>query len=181
VPTCIAFFGGINLGGRNKLPMKELVELLDELGFHGARTVLQSGNVAFRCSRPQRPEIGRRIVAAIQRQYGFEPAILVLRIQELEHAVAANPFMDARRDAANLHLWFLADTPTNPDLERIERLKGPASARWRLDRKVFYLHAPDGLESSRLPDELEDCLGVTAIQRNWQVATKTLELGWDLA
>lgn len=181
MPTCIAFFRGINLGGRNKLPMKELVELLDQLGFHGARTVLQSGNVAFRCSRPQRPEIGRRIGAAIQRQYGFEPVILVLRIQELEHAVAANPFMDARKDAANLHLWFLTDAPAEPDLERIERLKGPASVRWKLDRKVFYLHAPEGLESSPLPDELEDCLGVTAIERNWQVLTKTLELGWDLA
>lgn len=179
MPTCIAFFRGINLGGRNKLPMKELVELFEEIGVHGATTTLQSGNVAFRCSRPQRPEIGRRITGAIQRRYGFEPKVIVLTIQELEHAVAANPFMDARKDAENLHLWFLDDEPRDPDLERIGRLKGP-SDRLELKRKVFYLHAPQGLESSGLPDVLEECLGVGAIPRTWQVVTRTLELGWDL-
>lgn len=179
MPTCIAFFRGINMGGRNKLPMKELVELFDQLGVHGARATLQSGNVAFRCSRPQRPEIGRRITAAIQRQYGFEPRVIVLTVQELEHAVAANPFMDARKDPANLHLFFLDDLPADPDLERIERLKR-GSERWKLDRKVFYLHAPDGLETSELPQALEEALGTGAIGRNWQAVTKTLELAWDL-
>jgi uncharacterized protein (DUF1697 family) len=179
MPTCIAFFRGINLGGRNKLPMKDLVELFDQLGVHGARTTGQSGNVAFRCTRPQRPEIGRRVTAAIQRQYGFEPKVIVLTVQELEHAVAANPFMDARRDPLHLHLWFLEELPAEPDLARIESLKS-GSERFKLDRKVFYLHAPDGLEASRIPDALEAALGVDAIERNWQTVTRTLELAWDL-
>lgn len=180
MPICIAFFRGINVGGRNKLPMKELVSLFEHLGIHGAKTYIQSGNVAFRCSRQQRPEVGRRIASAIKQHHGFEPKVLVLTVQELEHAVAANPFMDARKEPTTLHLWFLKDAPASPDLERLESLKSD-SERCKLDRKVFYLHAPEGFGQSKLAENVEKCLGIDATARNWQTVTKTLELAWDLS
>lgn len=178
--TCIAFFRGINVGGRNRLAMKDLVQQFERIGIHGARTHIQSGNVAFRCTRQQRPEIGRRIAAAIQQEHGFEPKVQVITIQELEHAIAANPFMDARKDPSNLHLWFLKDVPESPDLETLDRLK-TGTERFALDRKVFYLHTPDGFGESKLAAAVEKCLGTDATSRNWQTVTKTLELGWDLA
>lgn len=178
--TCIAFFRGINVGGRNRLTMADLLRQFETLGIHGARTHIQSGNVAFRCSRQQRPEIGRRIAASIQQAHGFEPKVHIITIQELEHAVAANPFMDARQDPSNLHLWFLKEVPGNPDLETLEQLK-TGTERFALDGKVFYLHAPDGIGSSKLAAAVEKCLGTDATARNWQTVTKTLELGWDLA
>ena len=52
--------------------------------------------------------------------------------------------------------------------------------RFAIDRKVFYLHAPDGLESSQVAAALEQCLGTDGPVRDWQTVTKTLELGWDL-
>lgn len=178
--TCIAFFRGINVGGRNRLAMKDLVQQFERIGIHGARTHLQSGNVAFRCTRQQRPDIARRIAAAIQQEHGFEPKVQVITIQELEHAVAANPFMDARKDPSNLHLWFLKDVPENPDIKSLELLK-TRTERFALDRKVFYLHSPEGFGDSKLAAAVEECLGIDATARNWQAVTKTLELGWDLA
>ncbi|HEX2140098.1 MAG TPA: DUF1697 domain-containing protein [Woeseiaceae bacterium] len=178
--TCIAFFRGINVGGRNRLTMKELVLLFEKIGIRGSRTYIQSGNVAFRCTRQQRPEIARRIATAVQQEHGFEPKVQVITIQELEHAIAANPFMDARKDPSNLHLWFLREVPQAPDLEALERLKAPTE-RFELDKKVFYLHAPDGIGQSKLAAAVEKCLGTDATARNWQTVTKTLELGWDLA
>jgi uncharacterized protein (DUF1697 family) len=178
--TCIAFFRGINVGGRNRLAMKDLVQQFERIGIHGARTHIQSGNVAFRCTRQQRPEIARRIAAAIQQEHGFEPKVQVITIQELEHAVAANPFMDARKDPSNLHLWFLKDVPESPDIRTLDELK-TGTERFALDRKVFYLHAPDGFGDSKLAAAVEKCLGIDATSRNWQTVTKTLELGWDLA
>lgn len=177
--TCIAFFRGINVGGHNRLAMKDLVQLFESVGIHGARTYIQSGNVVFRCTRQQRPEIARRIATSIRQEHGFEPKVQVITIQELEHAVAANPFMDARKDPANLHLWFLKDVPENPDIETLDRLK-TRTERFALDRKTFYLHVPDGFGDSKLAAAVESCLGTDATARNWQTVTKTLELGWDL-
>lgn len=178
--TCIAFFSDLNVDGRNRLTMTELVQQFEKIGIHGTRTYLQGGNVAFRCTRQQRPEAGRRIASAIRQEHGFEPKVHVVLIQELEHAVAANPFMDARKDPANLHLWFLKDVPENPDIATLERLKIPTE-RFALDRKVFYLHAPDGIAESKLAGAVETSLGTDAIARDWETVRNTLELGWDLA
>jgi uncharacterized protein (DUF1697 family) len=45
VRTWIGLFRGINVGGRNLLPLKELVALLAAEGFDEVRTYIQSGNV----------------------------------------------------------------------------------------------------------------------------------------
>jgi uncharacterized protein (DUF1697 family) len=176
---CIAFFRGINVGGHNKLPMTELVELFDKIGVRDARTYIQSGNVVFRCTRQQRPEVARRIVNAVQNSHGFQPGVLVIPIQELEHAVAANPYQEARKDPKSLHLWFLAELPASPDLDALERVKA-AAEHFTLHRKIFYLHAPDGIGQSRVAARVEQALGVQATSRNWQTVTRTLELAWHL-
>lgn len=46
--TWIGLFRAVNVGGRNLLPMKELVALLVEEGFAEVRTYIQSGNLVFR-------------------------------------------------------------------------------------------------------------------------------------
>jgi len=178
--TCILFFRGINVGGRNVLPMHELVSMLDNLGFPGALTYIQSGNVALRCTRQQMANLGRRISEAVQQRLGFEPWVLVSRIQELEHAIAANPFREGAKEPKSLHLWFLAREPVEPDLEALERVKA-GSEHFKLDRKVFYLHAPEGIGRSRLAQRVEKSLGVDATSRNWRTVTKVLEMAWQLS
>ena len=177
--TCILFFRAINVGGHNKLAMNELVALFDKLGIHGAVTYKQSGNVAVRCTRQQAANLGRRISSAVQESLGFEPWVLAFRVQDLEHAVAANPFRDATRDPKSLHLWFLAKEPAEPDLEALEKLKS-ASERFKLDKKVFYLHTPDGFGTSRVAERVEKSLGVEGTARNWRTVTSVLEMAWEL-
>lgn len=43
----IALLRGINVVGNRKLPMKDLVSLLQRAGFGSVRTYIQSGNVVF--------------------------------------------------------------------------------------------------------------------------------------
>ena len=64
------FLRAINVGGRTKLPMKDLVNTLERVGIHGAVTYIQSGNIAFRCSKVQASELSRRMSSAIQGDYG---------------------------------------------------------------------------------------------------------------
>ena len=49
--TYIAFLRGINVGGNNILPMKELSKLLEDLGLQTVKTYLASGNVVFQHQR----------------------------------------------------------------------------------------------------------------------------------
>lgn len=43
----VALFRGINVGGKNILPMAKLVADLEFLGLQRVRTYIQSGNVVF--------------------------------------------------------------------------------------------------------------------------------------
>jgi uncharacterized protein (DUF1697 family) len=178
--TCILFFRDVNVGGGNELPMAGLVGMLDSLGVPGAVTYKQSGNVAVRCSRQQAASLGWRIKAAVQESHGFEPSVLVLKIQEVEHAIAVNPFREAAREPKALYLWFLAAEPTQPDFKTLDELKLD-SERYKLDKKAFYLHAPDGIDESRLAEGVENCLGVEAIVRDWRTVSKILETAWQLS
>ena len=49
--TYIALFRGINVGGSNVLPMKELKRVLEGLGLGDVRTYIQSGNVIFKTKK----------------------------------------------------------------------------------------------------------------------------------
>ena len=50
----VALLRGINVGGRNKVPMAELRTLASELGWTGVATYINSGNVVFTSSKPDR-------------------------------------------------------------------------------------------------------------------------------
>ncbi|MCZ6853076.1 MAG: DUF1697 domain-containing protein, partial [Gammaproteobacteria bacterium] len=45
--TWIALLRGVNVGGKNILPMKELTRDLEKIGCSNVRTYIQSGNVVF--------------------------------------------------------------------------------------------------------------------------------------
>jgi uncharacterized protein (DUF1697 family) len=44
----VALLRGINVGGKNKLPMKDLVVMFAEAGCSDVRNFIQSGNILFR-------------------------------------------------------------------------------------------------------------------------------------
>jgi hypothetical protein len=65
LPTHIALLRGINMGGRNLLPMEHLARLFEEAGCAGVRTYIQSGNVLFGASRSQAGGLPARISKSI--------------------------------------------------------------------------------------------------------------------
>jgi uncharacterized protein (DUF1697 family) len=173
--TYIALFRGINVGGKNSLPMKELVAIMEDHGCTGIRTYIQSGNVVFESSRTKVKSFTKNIGESIKATYGFKPQIMVLTAAELRNAAAANPFPEAENGPKSLHMYFLADTPQNPDIKTLNELKTDNES-FNLIGQVFYLHAPDGIGRSKLAARVEKSIGVRATARNWNTITKLLEL-----
>lgn len=177
--THIAFLRGINVGGKNRLPMRELVELLHTLGLDNISTYIQSGNVVFQSQKGDQAGLAQRIQAAIHEGHGFTPPIVLLGLKELERAVSSNPFPGVESDHKALHLFFLASKPENPDLKMLSRLKR-SSESFEHRGKVFYLHAPEGIGGSKLAARVERSLGVTATARNWRSVCNVLEIARQL-
>ena len=176
--TYIALFRGINVGGNNSLPMKELVVLLEEIGAKKVRTYIQSGNAVFHSAEKNSSQLSKQLAVEIKKRHGFEPHVLLLGLEAINTAIAKNPFSEAEADPSSLHLGFLASTPKNPDLEKLNSLK-KASERFHLGDNVFYLHAPEGVGRSKLAASTEKLLGVPMTDRNWRTVCKIKELAGE--
>jgi uncharacterized protein (DUF1697 family) len=175
MPTWIALFRGINVGGRNRLPMKDLVRDLETLGLMDIRTYIQSGNVVFRSRDRSAATLEKKIADAIEKRHGFRPHIVILSVDQLRAAGESNPFPEAESEPKSLHLFFLASPPAAPDLEALKSVKAP-SERFHLAGDVFYLHAPAGIGRSRLAASVEKRLGVPATARNWRTVRELIRL-----
>jgi uncharacterized protein (DUF1697 family) len=173
--TYIALFRGINVGGKNALPMKDLVSIFENLGTSHVKSYIQSGNVVFRSASTDMSSFCKRLGIEIKERCGFEPHIFVIDASEFETAIKSNPFPDAESEPRSLHFGFLAVAPQNPDLKKLESLKSD-SERFCLMGRVFYLHAPEGVGRSKLAASSEKLLGVTMTDRNWNTVCKLKEI-----
>ncbi len=174
--TYIALFRGINVGGNNALPMKELVVILESLGAQNVKTYIQSGNAVFASPEKDASRLSNMISREIKKHRGFEPHVLLLDLEDIERAIKKNPFPEAATDHPNaLHAGFLASTPEEPDLETLESLKSNGERFYLID-KVFYLHAPEGIGRSKLAAKTEKLLGVPMTDRNWRTVCKLREM-----
>jgi uncharacterized protein (DUF1697 family) len=173
--TYVAFFRGINVGGNNPLPMKELVAALENFGARKVRTYIQSGNAIFESTEKNLSYLSKQLSAEINKHRGFEPLVHILTLEALSKAIAGNPFPDATTDPSSLHLGFLSSSPKSPNLEKLSALKKD-SERFLLAESVFYLHAPEGVGRSKLAANSEKLLGVPMTDRNWKTVCKVMEM-----
>lgn len=173
--TYIALIRGINVGGKNSLPMKELAALLQGHGAEQVRTYIQSGNAIFQSADKNATRLAARLTDRINKHFGFSPHVLILGVDAMERAIKQNPFPEAEKAPGSLHLGFLASTPKSADLKKLDTLR-TASERFHLTDQVFYLHTPDGVGKSKLPAGAEKLLGVPMTYRNWRTVCKIREM-----
>lgn len=171
----IAFLRGINVGGRNKLPMSALIETLQALGLQNVRTYIQSGNAVFDSKRKPSARLGEDIAASIEERHRFRPDVLLVGVDDLEKSIKDNPFPKATAEPRSLHLYFLAQTPKHPDIESLEGLRA-SKERFHLAKHVLYLHAPNGIGRSKLAAGIERHLGVPVTARNWRTVLAVRDL-----
>lgn len=169
--TYIALFRGINVGGKNLLPMKDLVAIFKSMNYANIQTYIQSGNVIFQSkdvvSKGCGVEIGKRVFETM----GFAPKVLIITAAELQQAFANNPFTPS--DGKALHFFFLDSPPLQPDIAKLAAIKTPTE-EFKLTDDVFYLYAPGGIGRSKLAAEVEKALGIPVTARNWNTVGKLL-------
>jgi uncharacterized protein (DUF1697 family) len=173
--TYIAFFRGINVGGNNLLPMKELVAALESIGARKVRTYIQSGNAVCESAEKNLARLSKQLSTEINNRCGFEPHVQILTLAALSKAIAENPFPEAVSDPSSLHLGFLSSSPKSPNLERLATLKKDSEC-FLLTERMFYLHAPEGVGRSKLAANSEKLLGVPMTYRNWKTVCKVMEM-----
>jgi uncharacterized protein (DUF1697 family) len=173
----VALLRGINVGGRNRVAMSELRELLGALGFAGAKSLLQSGNLVFESDGRTATELERLLEVATARRLDVTADYLVRSADEWQTMVAGNPFPEeAERDPGHLVVMFLKTAPRAEDVQALQAaIEGPE--RIRAEGKHLYVAYAAGIGRSKLTSTLiEKKLGVRGTGRNWNTVLKLAAL-----
>jgi uncharacterized protein (DUF1697 family) len=75
----VALLRGINVGGKNAIPMPGLKACFEDAGFGDVRTYIQSGNVVFDAPSSSQAELTHRIERMIRKTFAHYDASVVLR------------------------------------------------------------------------------------------------------
>jgi len=169
VHSYVALFRGINVAGKNILPMKELAAALENMGFCNVKTYIQSVNVIFKTRSKVGKKTAADIAGRILKEKGVTSRVFLLGQSELEQIVKNNPFETV--NGRILHVYFLDSIPENPELTNLRSLKAN-SEQFQLNGKTLYLYTPDGFGRSKLASQVEKILKVPLTSRNWNTVSK---------
>ena len=172
----IALLRGINVGGHNKLPMKDLAALFGEAGCNDVRTYIQSGNVVFEAAPKLARCIPGIITASIADRFGLEVPLVTRSANELAAIVSANPYVRDGVDEKQLHTAFLADTPAAASIAALDPQRSPPD-EFVVHNGEIYLRCPNGMARTKLTNAYFDAtLATTSTMRNWRTTLKLLEM-----
>jgi len=173
----ISLLRGVNIGGHHKIKMDALRNLYERLGFPGAQTYLQSGNVVFRTKAGDASKLAKRIEDAIEKSFGFRPAVVHRTTPDLREVISRNPFATRRGiDPKKLAVMFLKDTPSAECLQNALKIQ-TAPEELRIDGSVAYVYFPNGMGRPKMSwPAIERALKTPATGRNWNTVTQLFAL-----
>lgn len=111
----VALLRGINVGGNNKVSMKELKNCFEVLGFNNVQTYINSGNVIFETPMVKKEAIVKLLEKSIEDYFGFKVICSVISSKELSEALKNAPeWWGADVGASHNALFVIA--PSTPEI-----------------------------------------------------------------
>ena len=90
----IAFLRGINVGGHHKVPMADLLKVLETMSFQNVITLLNSGNVIFETQSSEPAELSERVGEQLEKVFNFPVPTIVIPADSLMKLLNEDPFKD---------------------------------------------------------------------------------------
>jgi len=137
--TWLVLLRGINVGGKNVIPMQDLRTAFAEMGYADPQTYIQSGNVLVGASSRPSADDARRIETGLSAAFAYEARVVVLDLAQMRRVVKDVPGeWDARDTDIRYNVLFpvagvrprdvLASLSPNPGVEAV--LGGAHAVYW---------------------------------------------------
>jgi len=172
----VALLRGINVGGKNLLPMKELVEIFVTAGCADVSTYIQSGNVVFRAGEKMAMGLGGLIAGRVEEQFGLKVPVVLRTAAELEAVIRENPFLKTGAAEEMLHVSFLEE---RPPAELVVGLDAGRSSpdEFAVAEREIYMKLVNGVSGTKLTNAYFDSkLKTVSTMRNWRTVLKLSEM-----
>ena len=176
--TYVILLRGINVGGKNKVPMADLKICLEKLGFSNVSTYIASGNVILDSDKSAE-KVQDEIEKALPTTFKLDSElikILVLSQKQLQAVIDKKPkgFGD-QPDIYHSDAIFLMNFDADQAMSVFKPREGVDKV-WQGDGVIY----SQRLSAQRTKSRLNAIVGTPAYKsmtiRNWNTTTKLLEL-----
>jgi uncharacterized protein (DUF1697 family) len=178
VNAYVILMRGINVGGKNRIPMAELKLRLEELGLEDVATYIQSGNAVLR-SNLDAASLSAKIEDMLPRKFKLDSS--TVRVVALEYATFKEIVVQAPEDfgkdtsSYRYNVIFLMDSSPAAALQQIDAREGVDTV-WQGDNAIYFRNSVLNASKSRLSRITQQPIYRSITIRNWNTTTKLLEL-----
>lgn len=173
----VAFLRGINVGGNNKISMKELKPALEKAGLLDVETYIQSGNIAFKSVQTGIAGMEILIQNCIQENFGLEIPVMVVSdkyLRMIRDFVPAD--IETNFQPNKIFIMLLKEQPETDKVAALNE-QDHSPEKLIIGDKYVILASPDGFSGSKLSTNfLERKLKVACTARNLKTIDKMLDL-----
>jgi uncharacterized protein (DUF1697 family) len=166
----IILLRGINVSGKNKLPMADLRDLLNALEFKNVQTYIQSGNIILDTDK-SKIEVCQNIKEGVLSKFGYDVPVLARTISEWEKVISKYPFSIENEKIVAFTFLNIGTK------ELVIEIKNIGEDQYKIVDDVVCLNCPKGFGQTKLTNNvIEKKLNVIATTRNLRTTLKLLEL-----
>jgi uncharacterized protein (DUF1697 family) len=174
----LALLRGINVGGKNKVPMAELKACFEELGCENVRTYIASGNVMFESNKSS-AELTEEIQEALPGKFRLDSElirILVLSRDQLQKVIDQAPKgFGTEPDKYHSDAIFLIGIPSDEAIKIFNPREGVDKV-WQGDLAIYSQRLSAQRTKSRLSKIMTSPLYKQMTIRSWDTTARLFEL-----
>lgn len=138
----VALLRGINVGGNNKINMKELKGTFEWVGLQSVVTYINTGNIIFADKGRSKGELVSLLEYAIHKDFGLQIKVLILSMEDYARVMEALPAGWSNGDQMKSDVMFLWEEVDNesvvgellhkPDIDTV--IYVPGAILWSVGR-----------------------------------------------
>jgi uncharacterized protein (DUF1697 family) len=174
VQRYLALLRGINVGGKNPVPMAELRATFEDAGYGDVRTYIQSGNVLFSSDAPAKA-LEDGIETVLEARFGIPLVVVVRSHRQLRSVVQKAPdgfgAADHHCDAV-----FLKTGLSSAQAMRVVQVREGVDRAWPGDGVIYF----DRVSALRTKSKMSKIVGTPEYKRmtirSWSTTTKLLAM-----
>jgi uncharacterized protein (DUF1697 family) len=174
----LALLRGINVGGKNKVPMAELKACFEELGYENVKTYIASGNVIFESNKTS-AELTGEIQEVLPRKFALDSGpikTLVLSHDQLQEVIDQAPrSFGTEPDKYHSDAIFLMGIPSDEAIKIFNPREGIDEV-WQGDYAIYSQRLSAQRTKSRLSRIMSSPLYKQMTIRSWATTARLLEL-----
>lgn len=171
-PTHVVLIRGINVGGKNSVPMARLRAALEGNNYGAVSTYIQSGNVLLCAPGEDEATVTRVVEKVLTTEFDVDTVVLTLAAETLRSTVADAPDgFGSQPDTFHYDVAFLMSGVTGAQALPAFGIREGVDTAWAGASAVYFRRLSAQRTKSKLSTVMSSPLYKKMTIRNWRTST----------